>query len=209
MKKIWCVLAVVCLFGAKRANAAPVVLDFEDRRGPGAASYQLLPSNYQGLTWAGDFNGGWYSAGYGLPADCPVGGCSPDYLPESPWMAAFTRNGTVKFSAPTRFIGAWFSSQTNTALTFSFYSDLGMTNLVGSFTEGIEHTNNPLRNEFVAGPNALIQVVRVQSTSTVWIMDDFTYCAAGQADCRAQVPEPGIVALLGMALAGLARRRVR
>ena len=189
MKKT--VLALVLALSSFAAFAA--VIDFDDLAGNETA---LVADGYQGFNW---FNVG------AIGADAYPGSGFANGMTSAANVAFNHYGATVSISRAGGFdfLGAYFASAWfDQELSFEGSRDGQVL-----YATGVSYVIDTLAPQWIAlGWRGIDTLTIYNSSGTQWAMDDFTV----SVDAPAQVPEPGTLALTGLAAAGwLASRRRR
>lgn len=189
-------------FNCKRAaiavalSCASVVqaatLSFEDLN-PSPASYDLMPSTYNGFNFTGWFFGPdtLYTPGSG------VIDLFTDYADPSDPFAYVVTNSNNQISSSTAFVfdGATFSGYSGATFELWFGGSLVHT----STTLPDSPDANPYLPTFLAsGYGGLVDKVVVSAVQGYYSMDDFTFQVASSS-----VPEPSTIALVMLSLLGI------
>lgn len=164
--------------------AAAAVLDFDDIAGPDG--FAAVPGNYGGLDWSASGLNVFTAAGAPFAPHSGQGQVTTDWIDGGPIAS------TIRFLAPTVFHGAWFSGYEDSSVRFDLYF---AGQLVAS-SAGLQLSGTSAFLD--AGWDGAIDSVVVRTGAQgSYAMDDFTF-----AD-PAQVPEPGMPALMLAGLGGL------
>lgn len=164
--------------------AAAAVLDFDDIVGPDG--FAAVPGNYGGLDWSASGLNVFTAAGAPFAPHSGQGQVTTDWIDGGPIAS------TIRFLAPTVFHGAWFSGYEGSSVRFDLYF---AGQLVAS-SAGLQLSGTSAFLD--AGWDGAIDSVVVRTGAQgSYAMDDFTF-----AD-PAQVPEPGMPALMLAGLGGL------
>jgi hypothetical protein len=175
-------VCLVALVATAAANAAPIVLNFDDLNGFGS-----LPTNYGGLTWSSNWN---YYEDF-----------QPPYNPASPTQRTYINflsgSGSFDFPEPVQFLGASFAGFDFEDITFDLFLD---GNYVGS-SATLNPTGTPT---FLSSgyTGAVDRVVVNFPAGGYAVMDDVTFQA---------VPEPISLLVFGGLIVGgglVARKRL-
>lgn len=188
-------LLVLILISLSKAEAA--TLDFENLD-PSPASFDVMPSPYEGFTFTG-----WY---YGpdtlyTPASGVID-LFTDYAdPGNPDAYVITVNNSITSATPFIFEGASFSGYSG--VTFELYLGGNRVHTSAMLPDAVG--DDPYMPTFLAsGYGQAVDTVKVSGVQGFYAMDDFTYSAV------ASVPEPATYAMLVvglLAVGGLARRQ--
>jgi hypothetical protein len=183
-------VALLAFAGPQRAQA--LVINFDDITN---ANLGAVPTNYQGMTWAGD----WI-----VLSDSAFQAYGNGYTAPSPAYAASNGSGmlvvTVADGANFDFVGAWFTGWgpagpgMATSVTVQGYNN-GLP--VGP---AVSMDLNDVGYEWMQADVMNIDELHFTSSGEDewWLMDDLTLNAP------TLVPEPGTVLLMGSGLLGLA-----
>ena len=168
----------VCGAFALSGLAFGTVIDFDDLTGSG-----IVPDGYGGV------------ADWGLWTyyDSPQ---SP-YNPHSGLTRVYnTGDGIFDFGTDVSFDGAWFAGYGSSSgflpIFFELYAGGGLVHTSGQ----IDLLGDGVPTWLDAGYGGMIDTVRVVGSPGFFVMDDVTY-----------TPTPGALALLGLGMFGLGRRR--
>ena len=185
MKKALTVLAgALLLTGALSAQAATVVLDFEDLPGSG-----VMPDGYHGLiNW---------EAGVWNYYDSPQSPYTPHSGVVRTYQSASDTTPSWTFLTPVVFDGAWWSGQSSASAQYNLYD---ASNTLVATSGVVFGSSTP--TWLASGYSGLVSHVEVLTPQADYIvMDDLTY------ETTAPVPEPGTYALLAAGIAGLVLRK--
>lgn len=174
--------------GAAIALCAPfasaAVLNFDDIVGPDG--FAAVPGNYGGLDWSASGLNVFTAEGAPFTPHSGLGQVTTDWIDGGPLAS------TIRFLAPTVFNGAWFSGYEDSSVRFDLY--FGGQLVASSAALQLSSTSAFLD----AGWDGAIDSVVVRTGAQgSYAMDDFTFVDA------AQVPEPGVPALLLAGVGGL------
>ncbi len=174
--------------GAAIALCAPfasaAVLNFDDIVGPDG--FAAVPGNYGGLDWSASGLNVFTAEGAPFTPHSGLGQVTTDWIDGGPIAS------TIRFLAPTVFNGAWFSGYEDSSVRFDLY--YGGQLVASSAALQLSSTSAFLD----AGWDGAIDSVVVRTGAQgSYAMDDFTFVDA------AQVPEPGVPALLLAGVGGL------
>lgn len=180
---------------ASVANAQSTILDFEDLD-PSPASYDVMPSPYNGFTFSGWYYGpdAFYTPGSG------VIDLFTDYAdPFDPYAYVITVNNEISSSTPFIFDGATFSGYSG--VSFELYLLGSLVHTSASLPDAPD-VDPYLPTVLSSGYGGLVDTVKVSGVQGYYSMDDLTFHAA-------PVPEPSTCALLalGMGVVGWRARR--
>jgi hypothetical protein len=174
--------------GAAIALCAPfasaAVLNFDDIVGPDG--FAAVPGNYGGLDWSASGLNVFTAQGAPFTPHSGLGQVTTDWIDGGPIAS------TIRFLAPTVFNGAWFSGYEDSSVRFDLY-------FAGQLVASSASLQLSGASAFLdAGWDGAIDSVVVRTGAQgSYAMDDFTFVDA------AQVPEPGVPALLLAGVGGL------
>jgi hypothetical protein len=164
--------------------ASAAVLNFDDIVGPDG--FAAVPGNYGGLDWSASGLNVFTAQGGPFTPHSGLGQVTTDWIDGGPIAS------TIRFLAPTVFNGAWFSGYEDSSVRFDLY--YGGKLVASSAALQLSSTSAFLD----AGWDGAIDSVVVRTGAQgSYAMDDFTFVDA------AQVPEPGVPALLLAGVGGL------
>ncbi|OIJ40291.1 PEP-CTERM sorting domain-containing protein [Massilia timonae] len=164
--------------------AAAAVLDFDDIVGPDG--FAAVPGNYGGLDWSASGLNVFTAQGAPFTPHSGLGQVTTDWIDGGPIA------NTIRFLAPTVFNGAWFSGYEDSSVTFDLY-------FAGRLVASSDALQLSGTSAFLdAGWDGAIDSVVVRTGAQgSYAMDDFSFVDP------AQVPEPGMPALMLAGLGGL------
>ncbi|TXG00648.1 PEP-CTERM sorting domain-containing protein [Massilia arenae] len=174
--------------GAAIALCAPfasaAVLNFDDIVGPDG--FAVVPGNYGGLDWSASGLNVFTAQGAPFTPHSGPGQVTTDWIDGGPIAS------TIRFLAPTVFNGAWFSGYEDSSVRFDLY-------VGGQLVASSAALQLSAASAFLdAGWDGAIDSVVVRTGAQgSYAMDDFTFVDA------AEVPEPGVPALLLAGVGGL------
>lgn len=174
--------------GAAIALCAPfasaAVLNFDDIVGPDG--FAAVPGNYGGLDWSASGLNVFTAPGAPFTPHSGLGQVTTDWIDGGPIAS------TIRFLAPTVFNGAWFSGYEDSSVRFDLY-------FAGQLVASSAALQLSATSAFLdAGWDGAIDSVVVRTGAQgSYAMDDFTFVDP------AQVPEPGMPALLLAGVGGL------
>lgn len=164
--------------------AAAAVLNFDDIVGPGG--FAAVPGNYGGLDWSASGLNVFTAQGAPFTPHSGLGQVTTDWIDGGPIA------NTIRFLAPTVFNGAWFSGYEDSSVSFDLY-------FAGRLVASSDALQLSGTSAFLdAGWDGAIDSVVVRTGAQgSYAMDDFSFVDP------AQVPEPGMPALMLAGLGGL------
>ncbi|WP_314434716.1 PEP-CTERM sorting domain-containing protein [Massilia timonae] len=174
--------------GAAIALCAPfasaAVLNFDDIVGPDG--FAAVPGNYGGLDWSASGLNVFTAQGAPFTPHSGLGQVTTDWIDGGPIA------NTIRFLAPTVFNGAWFSGYEDSSVSFDLY-------FAGRLVASSDALQLSGTSAFLdAGWDGAIDSVVVRTGAQgSYAMDDFSFVDP------AQVPEPGMPALMLAGLGGL------
>ena len=164
--------------------AAAAVLKFDDIVRPDG--FAAVPGNYGGLDWSASGLNVFTAQGAPFTPHSGLGQVTTDWIDGGPIA------NTIRFLAPTVFNGAWFSGYEDSSVSFDLY-------FAGRLVASSDALQLSGTSAFLdAGWDGAIDSVVVRTGAQgSYAMDDFSFVDP------AQVPEPGMPALMLAGLGGL------
>ena len=164
--------------------AAAAVLNFDDIVGPDG--FAAVPGNYGGLDWSASGLNVFTAQGAPFTPLSGLGQVTTDWIDGGPIA------NIIRFLAPTVFNGAWFSGYEDSSVSFDLY-------FAGRLVASSDALQLSGTSAFLdAGWDGAIDSVVVRTGAQgSYAMDDFSFVDP------AQVPEPGMPALMLAGLGGL------